>query len=99
MLIDPGVIAVVTDATFEQLPDGPYMVQTLTGETFPVSRMFEDNFQAFIGGTIAKPKHTTKSFKWMRVEVSFQNSISLCTSFTLSIGPYSSSIQAIWWIQ
>ena len=71
-----NVIVVVTDFTSTQLPDGPYMVQSLTGKTFPVSKLFKDTYHAFIGGAVM-PNEKSNSFHWTQGEVSSQTHFSL----------------------
>lgn len=66
--LEKDVITIVTQPTSGQIPDGPYIMQTTTGQIFAVSRLFDDNFQAFIGGSLEFDS-LSGSFEWMHEEV------------------------------
>lgn len=50
------------------LPNGPYVVQTSTGDIFAVSKLFEDRCEAFIGGSV-RPSLHDDCFEWLNIEV------------------------------
>lgn len=61
--------SVYIEWTATDLPDGPYVVYSSTGDIFPVCRLFEDKYHAFIGGSVGYDS-ITKSFDWLNIEVS-----------------------------
>ena len=66
--LEKDVITIVTQPTSVPLPDGPYILQTTTGQMFAVSKLFDDKFHAFIGGSL-KFDSLSGSFEWMHEEV------------------------------
>lgn len=90
---EKNLVVVVTDSTATQLPDGPYLVHSLTGETFPVSKIFHDDHLAFIGGAITS-KENMNVFDWMHREVSSSNTPLFAAPFILLVGPDSGPIKA-----
>lgn len=50
------------------LSDGPYVIQPATGQVFAVCRFFEDNYQAFIGGSVEEDD-STHAFRWSNIGV------------------------------
>lgn len=67
--VDVDLITIVTQSVTVQIPEGPYVVQTMTGQIFAVSKLFEDSCQAFIGGSL-RPCSPSGFFEWMHDEVS-----------------------------
>lgn len=65
--LEKDVITIVTQPTSVPLPDGPYILQTTTGQMFAVSKLFDDKFHAFIGGSL-KFDSLSGSFEWMHEE-------------------------------
>ena len=51
------------------LPTGPYAIRPSTGEILRVSRLYQDDYSAFIGGSLAfSPR--LQSFHWLSIGVS-----------------------------
>ena len=49
--------------------DGPYVISLATGDVFSVCRLFHDDAQAFIGGSI-QYNQEPKSFDWSNIDAS-----------------------------
>lgn len=67
--LDMDVVTILTQSAAVCIPDGPYILQTMTGQVFAVSKLFEDKYQAFIGGSF-RPDSSSVFFEWMHGEVS-----------------------------
>lgn len=63
------VVTTLTQSTAVHIPDGPYILQTMTGQIFEVSKLLKDNYQAFIGGSF-RPDSSSVFFEWIHEEVS-----------------------------
>lgn len=57
-------------------------MQTTTGQVFALLKLFDDKYQAFIGGSLIS-NSLSGSFEWMHEEVGPSNLTFFCTSFTL----------------
>lgn len=62
------LITTVIESISLKLPDGPYIMQKRTGQIFAVSKLFEDKYQAFIGGSY-RLDTPSGSFEWMHEAV------------------------------
>ena len=65
--IGKRVLTTPSTDTKKDVPNGPYVVRLDNGDTFPVSRFFEDTYEAFIGGAV---KSVGASFEWIGIQVS-----------------------------
>ena len=62
------VTSILTEVSGIDLPNGPYVIQPTTGDAFAVSRLLEDKYDAFIGGSV-RPGPQEDSFEWLKIEV------------------------------
>ena len=64
------VAFVVTEISNNILPNGPCVIEPLNGDAFAISRLFDDTYNAFIGGSI-RQELTDRSFEWLNIEVCY----------------------------
>ena len=66
--ISGSVVLMLAETSGNSLPNGPYVVETVSGDVFPVFRLFDDTHDAFIGGSV-KPSIGDRPFEWLKIEV------------------------------
>ena len=66
--ITHDVALVLVEISSISLPNGPCVVDPLSGDAYAVSRLLDDTYSAFIGGSV-RPELTDRSFEWLSVEV------------------------------
>ena len=66
-IIRIGKCEIILTETSKDVPNGPYVVRSENGDIFGVSKLFDDQYEAFIGGSV---KSNGGSFKWLGIEVS-----------------------------
>ncbi|KAL9124029.1 MAG: hypothetical protein Q9217_006597 [Psora testacea] len=64
------VASILTEISATELPNGPYTARPATGEVFALSRLFDDRYEAFIGGSV-RPSLQNHSFEWLEIELRF----------------------------
>ena len=64
------VAFVVTEISSNSLPNGPCVIEPLSGDAFAVSRLLDDTYNAFIGGSV-RPELTNRSFEWLKLKVCY----------------------------
>ena len=64
------VALVVTEVSSKSLPNGPCVIEPLSGDAFAVSRLLDDTCNAFIGGSV-RPELTDRSFEWLNIKVCY----------------------------
>ena len=64
------VAFVVTEISSNSLPNGPCVIEPLNGDAFAVSRLLDDTYNAFIGGSV-RQELTNWSFEWLKIEVCY----------------------------
>lgn len=63
-----NVASIFTEVSDTELPNGPYVIETVNGDVFAVSRLFDDRYEAFIGGAV-RPGPQDRSFEFLKIEV------------------------------
>ena len=65
------VALVLTEISSNSLPNGPCVIEPLSGDVFAVSRLLDDTYSAFIGGSVRSelPEFTDRSFEWLKIKV------------------------------
>ncbi len=73
------VAFVLTEISSNILPDGPCVIEPLSGDAFAVSRLLDDTYSAFIGGSVRPelPELTDRSFEWLKIKVCRANLLRL----------------------
>ena len=62
------VAFVLTETSINSLPNGPCVIEPLSGDAFAVSKLLDDTYNAFIGGSV-RPELTDGSFEWLKIKV------------------------------
>lgn len=81
------------DTSKEILPDGPYAMNSSFGNLFAVCRLFEDEYCAFIGGSVQRQSPT--SFGWSLSGVSVRHFALVDAKLTFKTGAYCGSLEAV----
>ena len=66
--VSRNVAFVLTEVSSNSLPEGPCVIEPLSGDAFAVSRLLDDTYGAFIGGSVM-PELTDRSFEWLKIKV------------------------------
>ena len=66
------VALVLTEISYDSLQNGPCVIDFLSGDAYAVSRLLDDRYSAFIGGSVS-PQLTDRSFEWLNIQVCYIN--------------------------
>ena len=66
--VSRDVALVLTEVSSNNLQTGPCVIEPLSGDAFAVSRLLDDRYSAFIGGSVM-PELTDRSFEWLKIRV------------------------------
>ena len=64
------VALVLTEISSNSLQNGPCVIDPLSGDAYAVSRLLDDRYSAFIGGSV-RPELTDRSFEWLNIKVCY----------------------------
>ena len=68
--ITHDVALVLVEISSISLPNGPCVIDPLSGDVHAVSRLLDDAYSAFIGGSV-RPELIDRSFEWLNLEVCY----------------------------